>query len=308
MSTVRPLRPSDVDEVITRIERRLQADADFQPLINPAFSSDLLANALRHAAHATWVAQDRDRMVGHLYGALLEDDAHGRGVWVGPDGASFDDVDTLGELYAVAGASWIDDGAHDHYVWTLDDDSTVEPWLEMGFARMHRRGVVALPRPRVHPLPDGYSIRRGTASDLELAVELDAAFDDAQRLGPSFAFAAPGSSRDELAETLADPETHHYLVERGGVGVAQCITFALPARRGSFDASLHLSAVTVRAEHRGRGVATAMVDAALSDALGAGFTHAETNWRVTNRRAQRFWRTYGFGATYVRLHRSIAAR
>ena len=308
MSTVRPLRPSDVDEVIARIERRLKADADYQPLIDSAFSSDLLASVLRDAAHATWVAEDRERIVGHLYGALLEDDAHGRGVWVGPDGASFDDVDTLGELYAEAGASWIDDGAREHYVWTLDDDSTAEPWLEMGFARMHRRGVVALPRPRVHPLPDGYSIRRGAARDLASAVELDAALDDAQQLGPSFAFGAPASSRDDLAETLADPEAHHYLIERGGAAVAQCITFPLPARRGSFDASIDLSAVTVRAEHRGRGVATAMIDAALADALAAGFTHAETNWRVTNRRAQRFWRTYGFAPTYVRLHRTIAAR
>jgi GNAT superfamily N-acetyltransferase len=253
------------------------------------------------------VAEDDGRIVGHLYGALLEDETYGQGVWVGPDGASFNDVDVLGDLYETAGAAWIDSGALEHYVWTLDDNSTTDGWHEMGFARMHRRGVAALPRPLTHRFPDGYALRRGGVDDFELAVALDDELAAAQRLGPSFSTAPQSSSREDLAETLADSETHHYVVERSGVAVAQCITFPLPTRRGSFDASLHLSAVTVRPEHRHRGVATAMVDRAFTDAVDAGFTHAETNWRVTHRRAQRFWTAYGFEATYVRLHRTIGA-
>ena len=307
MTTVRPLRPGDVDEVVARIERRLKADAALRPLINPAFSPELQANALRHATETTWVAEDDGRIVGHLNGALLEDQTYGQGVWVGPDGASFNDVDVLGDLYETAGAAWIDSGALEHYVWTLDDDSTTDGWHEMGFARMHRRGVAALPRPLSHRFPDGYALRRGGLDDFELAVVLDDELGAAQRLGPSFSTAPQSSSREDLAETLADPETHHYVVERSGVAVAQCITIPLPTRRGSFDASLHLSAVTVQREHRHRGVATAMVDRAFADAVDAGFTHAETNWRVTHRRAQRFWTAYGFEATYVRLHRTIGA-
>ncbi len=307
MSTVRPLRPDDVDEVVARIERRLRADAAFQPLINPAFSPELLANALRHATDSTWVAEDGGRIVGHLYGALLGDETYDRGAWVGPDGASFNDVDVLGDLYETAGAAWIDSGALEHYVWTVDDDSMTDGWQEMGFARMHRRGVAVLPRPLNHRLPDGYALRRGDVDDIEIAVALDHELDAAQRLGPSFSLTSPASSREDLVETLADPETHYYIVLRSGLAVAQCITFPLPTRRGSFDASLHLSAVTVGPEDRHRGVATAMVDRAFADAAVAGFTHAETNWRVTNRRAQRFWTAYGFSPTYVRLHRTIGA-
>jgi ribosomal protein S18 acetylase RimI-like enzyme len=48
-----------------------------------------------------------------------------------------------------------------------------------------------------------------------------------------------------------------------------------------------------------------MVDAALNDARDRGFLYAATNWRVTNRRAARFWTTYGFEPTYERLHRTI---
>jgi ribosomal protein S18 acetylase RimI-like enzyme len=87
--------------------------------------------------------------------------------------------------------------------------------------------------------------------------------------------------------------------------VAQCITFPLPTRRGSFDATLHVSAVAVRETHRGRGVGTALVDLALDRARQKGFEYAETNWRVTNRPAARFWTDYGFEPTYVRLHRTV---
>ena len=70
---------------------------------------------------------------------------------------------------------------------------------------------------------------------------------------------------------------------------------------------MHLSAVSVRPGHEHRGVARALVDHALSDATEAGFDYAETNWRVTNRRAAQFWLRYGFVPTYVRLHRTIGS-
>jgi ribosomal protein S18 acetylase RimI-like enzyme len=48
-----------------------------------------------------------------------------------------------------------------------------------------------------------------------------------------------------------------------------------------------------------------MVDQALSDARASGFEYAGTNWRVTNTRAARYWTTYGFEPTHVRLHRRL---
>jgi GNAT superfamily N-acetyltransferase len=308
VTTVRQLEPSDVEQVVERIQARLAAEAARQPFVNPVISHDFLADSLRRATASTWVAEDGGRIAGHLYGALLENESHGQGVWIGPDGASFDDLEVLSDLYGQAGASWIDSGALEHYVWTLDEPVSTQPWHELGFARVHRRGVLALPRPPKHPLPRGYAVRRGGLADLDLAVALDDELDGAERLGPSFSIGVHNASkRDDFCETLDDPEVHHYVVEHEGRGVAQCITFPLPARRGSFDATLHLSAVTVLGGHRGRGVATAMVDHALSEAHDAGFTYAETNWRVTNRNAQRYWLGYGFEPTYVRLHRTIGS-
>jgi GNAT superfamily N-acetyltransferase len=306
VTRVRQLQARDVNDVVALIAGGLAADATVQPLINPAISRHLLADSLHGALHDTWVAEEDGRIVGHLYGALLQNDDYGQGVWIGPDGASFPSIDVLSDLYRAGGASWIEHGALEHYVWTLEHESRTTAWHQLGFARMHVRGVMAMPQRRALPWPAGYRIRRGGIEDLDLAVTLDSALDEAQREGPSFSITAHGGSiRDDLYETLVDPEVHHYVVEFDGEGVGQCITFPLPPRRGSFDDTLHLSAVVVLPEHQSRGVATAIVGHALANAADANFRFVETNWRVTNRRAQSFWRNYGFQPTYVRLHRTI---
>jgi ribosomal protein S18 acetylase RimI-like enzyme len=305
---VRPLELRDVDVVVARVRAQLTHDARHNPMLSPMFSDEDFAHALRHASDQTWVAEENDRVVGHLYGALLESPEYGHGAWVGPDGVSFDDDDALANLYAAAATSWIGEGALEHYVWVFDQIGDTTPWYELGFARMHVRGVLALGDRRRHRLAPDYQLRRGGVDDLPLAIELDQVLDDAQRLGPSFSLFLEHASRpEELFEALNDDEVHHYVVEYRGRGVAQCLTFPLEARRGSFDRTLLVSAVAVKPEHEHRGVARALIDHALNHAQNAGFTHVETNWRVTNRRAASFWRRYGFRPTYVRLHRTVGS-
>jgi ribosomal protein S18 acetylase RimI-like enzyme len=306
--TVRRLEPRDVDVVVSRVKERLSDDARRNPLLNADFSSEHFSRALNDAIEKTWVSEVDGRVVGHLYGALLESVEYGNGVWIGPDGVSFDGVDQLAELYATAGATWIERGALEHYVWVFDDPEDTTPWYELGFARMHVRGVLSLNEERGHRLPLGYSVRRGGPEDLELALVIDATLDEAQRRGPSFSISFEHASRaEEMLEALEDDEVHYYVVENSGVGVAQCLTFPLEPRRGSFDDTLHVSAVAVLPDHEHLGVARALIDHALNDALAAGFGHVETNWRVTNRRANHFWVRYGFRPTYVRLHRTIGS-
>ena len=69
MTTVRPLELSDVEHVVTRVGDRLARDAEIQPLVNPALSTQLLADSLRVATDQTWVADHDGVIVGHLYGA-----------------------------------------------------------------------------------------------------------------------------------------------------------------------------------------------------------------------------------------------
>jgi ribosomal protein S18 acetylase RimI-like enzyme len=305
---VRRLEPRDLDEVVARVRARLVNDARRNRLLSPTFSETNFAEALQSAIDQIWVVEKDGEVVGHLYGALIDSPEYGHGAWIGPDGVSFDSDDVLADLYAEAGSNWIKNGALEHYAWVFDQAKDTAPWYELGFARMHVRGVLALDGQRRPSFAPGYQLRRGRIDDLPLAIELDRVLDDAQREGPSFSLFLDHASRpEELLEALEDDEVHHYVVECAGQGVAQCLTFPLEARRGSFDKTLHVSAVTVRPEHEHRGVAQALIDHALNDALEAGFTHVETNWRVTNHRAAKFWLRYGFRPTYVRLHRTIGS-
>jgi ribosomal protein S18 acetylase RimI-like enzyme len=301
--TVRPLGTTDLEAVATRVGERLTHDAQRNALINPHFSADLFMAALANATDQSWVEDDHGRVTGHLYGAVLEGPEHGRGAWIGPDGVSFDTVEVLAALYLTASETWVRRGATHHFAWVFDADDDIRPWLDQGFAPVHRRGLLYLDHLDDTDVPAGYVIRRGGIADLSLAIELDRLIDEAEST-----LAPLPTDIDEVTnvwrELLEDDEVSYYVVEFDGHGVAQCVTYSLEPRRGSFDHTLHLSAVAVRSDHEHRGVARAMVTAALHDARRQGFLYAEANWNVTNRRAEHFWTRYGFVRTYARLRRT----
>lgn len=307
MTTVTLISPDDFDVVADRVLAGLADDASRQPMVSATADRAELEGALESAAANTWVARRDGSIVGHLSGVRLDAPEYGSGAWVSPDGVSADDLDALADLYAVAGAAWIADGAVEHYVWILDDTARTSPWFELGFARMHQRGVRRLDGAARAPLAPGVRVRVGGPGDLDAAVALSAALDRAQALGPSFSRVAPGDDRAELAEALDDPDVTHYLAERDGAPVAQCMTFPLPDRRGSHPGTVHLSAVSVAEGERGVGLGRGLVEHVLARESAEGFEYAETNWRVTNRGAARFWVARGFSPTYVRLHRTIGA-
>ncbi len=305
MVSVEPLGPAHLDEIVARVVREQRRVNERHPLIDARVDARQLADSLRSSAPDTVVALRDGRVVGHLRGTLLASDVYGHGAWMNPEGLSYDDATVLEDLYVALANRWLAVGADRHYVWVPRDES-VAPWLLLGFAYMHQRGTRVLAAVDPVALPTGYHLRRGGIDDLEIALALDEHLREFQETGPSYAFGlANTGQREDWIETLEDPEVTYVIVERDGVPVAQCSTFPVPERVGSFARTIHLSAVVVRHEHRRLGVARAMVDAVLHDARRDGFVYAETNWRVTNRRAERYWMTYGFTPTYVRLHRHV---
>lgn len=296
----------DIDEVVARLMAYQAAVGERHALINGWVDDIAMADSLAASARDTLVARHDGVVVGHLRGTVLASSVYGESVWINPEGVSYDNPEILSALYAAAATRWLGAGATRHYVWVPRDDDAIGPWRHLGFAYMHQRGAKYLEDPARVEWPEGYAIRRGSIDDLEVALELDDVLRLAQEEGPSFALGlADTGQRDEWIETLEDPTVTHYLVEHDGHAVAQCATFALPERVGTFDNTVHLSAVSVRPEHRARGVGRAMVTHALETVRREGFAIAETNWRVTNHRAGRYWRSFGFEETYLRLHRHV---
>jgi ribosomal protein S18 acetylase RimI-like enzyme len=298
---IRALERGDLRAVAARVGNRLARDAQQNSLINPDFRSDVFEAALFRATDETWVAEEDGHTVGHLIGAVLDSSEFGLSAWIGPDGVSFDSEDVLAALYREADSSWRSRGARDHFAWVFDADVDTRPWHNLGFHSVSRRGVLALADGPSKKLPRSYALRRGDVNDLELAVVLDRVIDEAQSAAIT---SSAEAAQAEWRELLEDDEVTHYVVEFEGQGVAQCLTYPLDARRGSFDRTMHLSAVAVLPEHHHRGVARAMVGAALRDAKQSGCAYAETTWRVSNDRADEFWKRFGFRPTYVQVRRT----
>ncbi len=302
MPQIENLSAKTLDHVVARVVTHQRELHERHALIASDVDGVALGEQLYEQREHVAVASTNDHVTGHLRGTILgHDDAS---VWIGPDSVSYDDARTLESLYQVQAERWVARGATRHYVWVARDE--IEPWLTLGFALAHQRGVLSLATHEASSMIEGYTIRRGALGDLDTAVHLDHILDDAQRASPSF-LSPTGDARTQWRESLEDPDAHHFIVERDGVAVAQCLYFGLDQRVGSFERTAHLSAVSVQREHRRLGVARAMVDHALAHAANEGFTHVETNWRVTNRRAARYWESYGFCATYTRLFRVIGS-
>ena len=301
----RLLVASDVSDVVEAVARDQRIASQLNPLIDAAVDRDELADSYRHRRAPTWIAHDGTRLVGHLTATTLRRPSGRVSAWVSPDAVSYDDVATLGSLYALAGARWLADGVDDHEVWAYDRPETREPWFELGFAQRFRRGSLALSSRAAPTWPPSYASRRGTLDDLELAVHFNGLLDDEEVGGPSFARPEP-LDRTELVETLEDPDTDYVVVEHHGTPVAQALAFPLLPVRGAHDKTLHLSAVVVEPSHRGRGIATAMLDELALRARRQGFEYGDVTWRTANLAAASFWRNYGVTPTYVRLQRRIA--
>ena len=305
MSAIRLLTPSDVDDVVETVARDQDLASRMNPFIDAGLDRDELGDSYRRRHAPTWIALDGTRLVGHLTATALQRPSGRVSAWISPDAVSFHDVATLGALYAFAGARWLADGIEDHEVWTYDRPDTREPWLELGFAQRFRRGCLELTSRGEPTWPPGYRLRRGTRDDLVLALRFNDLLDLEDAAGPSFARPEP-FDRDGLEETLDDPDTFHAVVEYGGSPVAQAIVFPLLPVRGAHERTVHVSAVVVEPSHRGRGVATAMLDELAAEARQQGFQYADVTWRTANLAAAAFWRAYGVSATYVRLQRRLS--
>lgn len=305
MVNIRPRLSGDASAVVTRIAEQLVSDAAHHPLVNGNIDRDELFEAINRSHNATWVAYDEDRLVGHLYGAVLSDPTHPRAAWTGPDGVSFDNPATLTLLVEQASASWRDAGAARHYVWVLAEESRLDVWRTLEYAPLSVRGVMRLADRAPRPLAEGFVLREATLGDMDRILDLDEVIDIAQGDVTSGAPKDRDETRKEIASLLDDPEVRHFVIERDQIAVAQAITFPLPSRRGSFEHTLYLSEVAVDPVVQGRGLASAMIDAILECARTNGFRYVEAQWRVTNEQADAFWRGYGLVPTYVRLERTL---
>jgi GNAT superfamily N-acetyltransferase len=242
--------------------------------------------------------------VGRLLAALQEDDVRGLHAWSSlgdHDLAQGEDPALYRELYAVAGASWVEAGYLEHYVVVPADEEVLRAWYSLSFAQQQVHAARALEAITASE-PEGFSIRQAGPADIDAVMMLAFTIFDHQAEAPTWAGAsAPpeDEARASYLEYLADPGVTYFLAERNGTPLGH-----LALERES-DSTVYLSIAATVPEARGLGVGTVLTQTALARAHEQGCATCVTDWRSANLLSARFWPSQGFRPTAYRLYRSI---
>jgi ribosomal protein S18 acetylase RimI-like enzyme len=295
---------------------RHRAQRTAEPLLPDEYEDPAAATAEVDALARTEgasgaVALREGRVVGYLLGAPRTDEVWGPNVWVELAGHAVEEAEDVRDLYAVAGARWIEEERPRHYTVVPESDyALVEAWFRLSFGQQHAFGIREVPE--VVTWPD--DVRRAEPRDVDALVALTPLLADHQARAPVFSRGHPPADPDELrAEILADlgkEEIAELVAERNGeiVGAMETVPVELSSTHTGLarpPGAVLLGWAATLPGVRGSGAGRALTEATFAWARERGHEIIVTDWRVTNLLASRFWPSRGFRPTFLRLYRHI---
>jgi predicted N-acetyltransferase YhbS len=289
--------------VLERRHRRHRAATAHLPEVSSYV--DQVTAAFEKASGA--VALDGDEVVGYLLGVAEVDDI-GPHTWSHLAGHAVDDPFLVQDLYALAAARWVDEGARRHFVFVPALDELVAPWFRLSFgasaatAARSSSGIPDWSAPSVE-------VRRVEPRDFPQVARLERLLFTGLLESPSFSGRKVDTVQefeDEWRRMDGNDKYVSFLAELDGEVVGQLFLYRRP--EGDLRVptrSIDLASATTTTTSRRRGVATALTWTAIAWAREHGIDTIITDWRMTNLVASRFWPARGFTETYLRLYRAI---
>ena len=144
-------------------------------------------------------------------------------------------------------------------------------------------------------MTDVPAIRRGVAGEVEPALAVWRAAEEARRGGPA---APPHGER--VRAHVENPDAFLFVAESGGAVVGMAVGMQGLADDGAgppIRDLCHVGAVFVRPDRWGEGIGGALVDAVLAEARTRGYDRAQLWTNAQNPRARRLYETRGFART-----------
>lgn len=281
--------------------QRLHQRAPLLPstLEDPAFVAEKLGGLARHASClAAW---DGDRLVGFLGWFLVDGFRRTprRGAYM-PEWAHTtvegDRRPTVYRaLYRAASAQFAPGGAGVHAITLLaGEPDTEQTWYWSGFG-LTVVDAIRPTEPIGAPLPAGLVIRRAVPADAPRLAQIDSEHCLHYTQPPIFMALPPADSAEHFAGFVTKPGNTIWIAEDGD-HLAGFMRF----QTGDYDGVELLNApgmvgcngAYVRPAYRGRGIAPALLDAALTHYAAQGIERLSVNFESLNPEASSFWMRY----------------
>jgi GNAT superfamily N-acetyltransferase len=326
-----PFRESDLEEASALLARRHHEDCLHEATLPERFTQPDQAwveldkswkASTVHGGSGGVVAREGGTMIGYMIGVPRIDEVWGRSVWVELAGQAIDrsqSPEIYRDMYAALSPNWVAMGCLYHVSnIPAHDRDALEAWYNLSFGKEHVYGV----RETASTLDDAtvvnptLEIRRASAADVDLAMELDLALPAHQARAPVYAIRMPYDKDEERQDVLDELQKEDYktwLAIRDGRLVG--IQLYLPGRPGTGigalpipDNSSFLGFAVTREDERGRGIGRILTARGLADAHESGYTTCFTDWRATNLLSSRFWSRRGWRPVAYRLSRRLDNR
>jgi GNAT superfamily N-acetyltransferase len=233
----------------------------------------------------------------------------GQNIRIGPAAHAASDPETLRDVWAVAAARWVAEGARGHYVVVpATDTPLLDAWFRLGFGAQQAHALTAIPDSE---WPAG--VREATLDDVEALVEIGPLLSRHQRESPIFSESpeqTPAEVRADVLDDFATEGVANLVYEVDGRIVGDF--FVCPVDLSDAHSSLArppgaalIGFAVTDPTVRGSGAGLALTAASFAWARERGYDTLAVDWRVTNLLASRFWPRRGFRTTFLRLHRLV---
>jgi GNAT superfamily N-acetyltransferase len=203
-------------------------------------------------------------------------------------------------LYAQLAPGWLRAACPEHAITIpAHDTATQATMARLGFGEYVIDLVGPLDPLVVGPLPEGVTIRRAVVADAVAVAELEGALVRHLQASPIFLRAGAAPSPEVERKLLADEDTATIIAERDGQAVSYVRIGPCAQDVAMLVRDLSTASVTrafTREELRGTGLATHVLDAAITWAREAGYARWAVDHESANREAGRFWSRHAIPA------------
>jgi GNAT superfamily N-acetyltransferase len=266
---------ADIDRIVDRLDRRTTACPGAAALIDG-----------RLAGYMSWFLVDHFRGTDRK-GAYCPEWGHAA--------VAGSKAEIYRALYRAAAAQWAAEGSKVHAITLLAGDLEAEKvWFWNGFGLTVVDAVRPI-QPLNLPVPQGCTIRKADVSDAGVLSVLEAEHWKHYQEPPVLMQVGAPCSAPEFTEFLSSPQNGAWLAYSGNVPAGY-----IRLQSSSDGACAVVSAGTTiaitgaytRPLYRGKGLAPAVLDAALKDYAARGFERCSVDFESFNPEAVSFWMKY----------------